>query len=109
MSGSDHHLNNQAEEPARRSSGAGSDQHLYNQAERLEAARAPRASDQHLGSRTRSASVPFSRPEDLAMRAILAAEAERYVDQQQDRGESNSTGDESSAEFVPGSRHMPAR
>lgn len=46
---------------------------------------------------------------ELAFRAALAHQAERYVEQQKDRAESNSTGDESSDEFVPGSRHMPVK
>ena len=46
---------------------------------------------------------------ELAYRAAAAHQAEQYVEQQKQRAESNSTGVESSDEFVPVSRHMPVR
>jgi hypothetical protein len=47
-----------------------------------------------------------SNSSDASYRAAQAAEAERYVEQQQDRAESNSSYDD---EFLPGSHHVPSR
>jgi hypothetical protein len=46
---------------------------------------------------------------ELAYRAAAAHQAEQYVEQLKDRAKSNSTGVESSDQFVPGSRHMPVK
>jgi hypothetical protein len=154
--GSDQHLNNQAEEIARASAGAGSDQHLNNQAAELareqrayQAASArltaqaeqversahlegqaktysgtdvPTNSDANLpnafeaGNRAAQMAQAEAYVEqqqdraesssyDASNRAAQAAEAERYVEQQQDRAESGSYG----GEFLPGGHHVPSR
>jgi hypothetical protein len=123
--GSDQHLVNQAEELARAATGsAGSDQHLVNQAEELaRAATGSVGSDQHLNNaaaelarqqrayqaasdRLTGQAEQYERSVAAGNRAALMAEAESYVQQQQDRAESiNGYG----GEFVPGSRHMPTR
>src|SRR5215207_8341305 len=128
--GSDTHLYNQAEEIAGRSASVsrGSDTHLYNQAEEI-AGRS--ASAQQIerqakldgsaktygvssGNRAALAAEAERYVEQLeanatsqSNRAALAAEAERYVEQLEANAESTQLS--SSAEFVPGTRHMPVR
>jgi hypothetical protein len=126
--GSDQHLNNQAEEIARASAGAGSDQHLNNQAAELAreqrayqaaSARLTAQAEQversaHLERQAHTYSgtgVPTNSDANLpnafeaGNRAAQMAQAEAYVQQQQDRAESNSY----DGEFLPGSRHVPTR
>jgi hypothetical protein len=122
--GSDQHLVNQAEELARASAGAGSDQHLVNQAEELARASAGAGSDQHLNNqatelarqqrsyqaasaRLTGQAEQYQRSVEAGNRAAQMAQAESYVQQQQDRAESGNGG--AGDEFVPGSRHMPTR
>ncbi len=126
--GSDQHLKNQAEEIARASAGAGSDQHLYNQAAELAreqrayqaaSARLTAQAEQversaHLEGQANTYSgtdVPTNSDANLpnafeaGNRAAQMAQAEAYVEQQQDRAESSSY----EGEFLPGSRHVPTR
>jgi hypothetical protein len=127
--GSDQHLVNQAEELARASvEVAGSDQHLVNQAEELARASVEVAgSDQHLtnlaaeltreqrsnqaaSARLTAQAEQYERSVKAGNLAAQMAQAEAYVQQQQDRAEANSgENDGSDDEFVPGSRHMPTR
>jgi hypothetical protein len=102
--GSDQHLVNQAEELARASAGAGSDQHLNNQAAEL--ARQQR-SYQAASARLTGQAEQYQRSVEAGNRAAQMAQAESYVQQQQDRAESGNGG--AGDEFVPGSRHMPTR
>ena len=102
--GSDQHLVNQAEELARASAGAGSDQHLNNQAAEL--ARQQR-SNQAASARLTGQAEQYQRSVEAGNRSAQMAQAESYVQQQQDRAESGNGG--AGDEFVPGSRHMPMR
>jgi hypothetical protein len=122
--GSDQHLANKAEELARASAVAGSDQHLNNKAEELARASAVAGSDQHLNNkaaeltrqqrsyqaasaRLTAQAEQYERSVEAGNRAAQMAQAESYVQQQQDRADSANGG--SGDEFVPGSRHMPTR
>jgi hypothetical protein len=122
--GSDQHLANKAEELARASVVAGSDQHLNNKAEELARASAVAGSDQHLNNkaaeltrqqrsyqaataRLTAQAEQYERSVEAGNRAAQMAQAESYVQQQQDRADSGNGG--SGDEFVPGSRHMPTR
>jgi hypothetical protein len=127
--GSDQHLTNQAEELARASAGAGRDHHQYNTA--AEKARPPRANEA-ASDRLTAQAEQYERSVEAGNRAAQMAQAESYVQQQQDRAagsqavqmtktpayvrwlqdwaEANSSGNGGSGdEFVPGSRHMPTR
>ncbi len=118
--GSDQHLSNQAEELARQRAEqqlldrqAGSDQHLSIQAAELaQEQRAYQAASARLTAQAeqveRSAHLEgqantYSR--EAGNRAAQMAQAEAYVEQQQDRAESSSY----DGEFLPGSRHVPTR
>jgi hypothetical protein len=125
--GSDQHLSNQAEELARQRAEqqlldrqAGSDQHLNNQAAELaQQQRAYQAASARLTAQAeqveRSAHLEgqaktysgtnLPNAFEAGNRAAQMAQAEAYVQQQQDRAESNSY----DGEFLPGSRHMPTR
>jgi hypothetical protein len=147
--GSDQHLNNMAEELARPSASAGSDQHLNNMAEELARPSASAGSDQHLNNRAAELSreqrsyeaasarltaqaEQYERAVQAGNRAAQMAQAESYVNQQQDRvvsnraaqmaqaqsyvweqqhrADSNSNGNDSyDGDFLPGSRHVPTR
>ena len=125
--GSDQHLVNRAEELARASASVGSDQHLANKAEELARASASVGSDQHLTNKAaeltrqerayRAASArltaqaeQYERSVEAGNRAAQMAQADAYVQQQQDRAASNSSGNDTYAgEFLPGSRHVPTR
>ena len=105
--GSDQHLANQAEELARASASAGSDQHLNNRAAELtRQARAYRAASARLTAQAEQ----YERSVEAGYRAALKAQADAYVQQQQDRAASTSSGgDAFGGEFLPGSRHVPVR
>jgi hypothetical protein len=131
--GSDQHLNNQAEEIARASASAGSDQHLNNQAaeiasqqanraasarltgqaeqmQRVQAARLAAQAEQHEWSAHLEGQANTYSGIELGNRAAQMAQAEQYVEQLQDRAESNSSGNDSyDDDFLPGSRHVPVR
>jgi N-acetylmuramoyl-L-alanine amidase CwlA len=106
--GSDQHLVNQAEELARASvEVAGSDQHLTNMAAELTR---EQRSYQAASARLTAQAEQYERSVKAANLAAQMAQAEAYVQQQQDRAEANSgDNDGSDDEFVPGSRHMPTR
>ncbi|MGH9288513.1 MAG: hypothetical protein ACRD0V_09550, partial [Acidimicrobiales bacterium] len=132
--GSDQHLSNQAKEIARASASVGSDQHLINQAEEIARAselageqRAYQAASAkvtaqaeqvewsaHLEGQANTYSgtdVPTNSDANLpnafeaGNRAALMAQAEAYVEQQQDRAESSSY----EGEFLPGGHHVSSR
>ena len=86
--GSDQHLANQAEELARASASAGSDQHLGNQAAEL--ARQARV-NQAASDRLTAQAEQYQRSSSVAVsnRAAQMAQAEAYVEQQQDRASEN--------------------
>jgi hypothetical protein len=103
--GSDQHLANQAEELARASASAGSDQHFNNRAAELaNQQRANQAASDRLTAQAEQ--YERSSPAAVSNRAAQIAQADAYVQQQQDRAES---GNGYGGEFVPGSRHMPTR
>jgi membrane-bound lytic murein transglycosylase len=106
--GSDQHLVNQAEELARASvEVAGSDQHLTNMAAELTR---EQRSYQAASARLTAQAEQYERSVKAGNRAAQMAQAEAYVQQQQDRAETNSgENGGSDDEFVPGSRHMPTR
>jgi cell division septum initiation protein DivIVA len=106
--GSDQHLVNQAEELARASvEVAGSDQHLTNLAAELTR---EQRSNQAASARLTAQAEQYERSVKAGNLAAQMAQAEAYVQQQQDRAEANSgENDGSDDEFVPGSRHMPTR
>jgi N-acetylmuramoyl-L-alanine amidase CwlA len=106
--GSDQHLVNQAEELARASvEVAGSDQHLTNMAAELTR---EQRSYQAASARLTGQAEQYERSVKAGNRAAQMAQAEAYVQQQQDRAEANSgENGGSDDEFVPGSRHMPTR
>jgi hypothetical protein len=106
--GSDQHLVNQAEELARASvEVAGSDQHLTNMAAELTR---EQRSYQAASARLTAQAEQYERSVKAGNLAAQMAQAEAYVQQQQDRAEANSgENDGSDDEFVPGSRHMPTR
>ena len=102
--GSDQHLANKAEELARASAVAGSDQHLNNKAAELTR---QQRSYQAASARLTAQAEQYERSVEAGNRAAQMAQAESYVQQQQDRADSGNGG--SGDEFVPGSRHMPTR
>ena len=103
--GSDQHLTNQAEELARASASAGSDQHFNNRAAELaNQQRAYQAASDRLTAQAEQ--YERSSPAAVSNRAAQMAQADAYVQQQQDRAEN---GNGYGGEFVPGSRHMPTR
>ena len=102
--GSDQHLANKAEELARASAVAGSDQHLNNKAAELTR---QQRSYQAASARLTAQAEQYERSVEAGNRAAQMAQAESYVQQQQDRADSVNGG--SGDEFVPGSRHMPTR
>ena len=136
--GSDQHLNNKAvelaqEQRAFRAASVGSDQHLNNQAAEIASQRANRAASDRLtgqaeqiqraeAARLAAQAERFERSAHLegqantysgievGNRAAQMAQAEQYVQQQQDRADSNSSGNDSdNDDFLPGSRHVPVR
>jgi hypothetical protein len=134
--GSDQHLNNKAvelaqEERAYRAATAsfGSDQHLNNKAAEIASQRANRAASDRLtgqaeqiqraeAARVAAQAERFERSAHLegqantysgievGNRAAQMAQAEQYVQQLQDRAESNSSGNDSDDDFLPGSHHL---
>jgi membrane-bound lytic murein transglycosylase len=108
VAGSDQHLVNQAEELARASvEVAGSDQHLTNMAAELTR---EQRSYQAASARLTAQAEQYERSVKAGNRAAQMAQAETYVQQQQDRAEANPGENGGSGdEFVPGSRHMPMR
>ena len=102
--GSDQHLANKAEELARASAVSGSDQHLNNKAAELTR---QQRSYQAASARLTAQAEQYERSVEAGNRAAQMAQAESYVQQQQDRADSGNGG--SGDEFVPGSRHMPTR
>ena len=135
--GSDQHLNNRAvelaqEERAFRAASVGSDQHLNNKAAEIASQRANRAASDRLtgqaeqiqraeAARLAAQAERFERSAHLegqantysgievGNRAAQMAQAEQYVQQQQDRAESNSSGNYSDDDFLPGSHHVSVR
>jgi hypothetical protein len=127
--GSDQHLNNMAEELARPSASAGSDQHLNNRAAELSR---EQRSYEAASARLTAQAEQYERAVQAGNRAAQMAQAESYVNQQQDRvvsnraaqmaqaqsyvweqqhrADSNSNGNDSyDGDFLPGSRHVPTR
>jgi phage gp16-like protein len=120
--GSDRHLNNRAEELATRelayraALARQGERYVEQQKDRAEElatrelayrAALARQGERYVEQQKDRAEELATR--ELAYRAALARQGERYVEQQKDRAESNSAGDKSSDEFVPGSRHMPVK
>jgi hypothetical protein len=122
--GSDQHLNNQAAEIASQRANRAASARLTGLAEQMQSAQAARLAAQaeqyersaHLEGQANTYSggaVPTNSDANLpnafeaGNRAAQLALAEGYVEQQQDRAESNSSGYDD--EFLPGSRHVPTR
>ena len=127
--GSDQHLNNMSEELARVSASAGSDQHLNNMSAELSR---EQRSYQAASARLTGQAEQYERAVKAGNRAAQMAQAESYVQQQQDRAEpsravqmtktpayvwgwqhraeGNADGNDSyDDDFLPGSRHVPTR
>ncbi|HKA83964.1 MAG TPA: hypothetical protein VKD21_08875, partial [Acidimicrobiales bacterium] len=127
--GSDQHLSNMSGELARVSASAGSDQHLANRASELSR---EQRSYKAASDRLTAQAEQYERAVQAGNRAALKAQAESYVQQQQDRAEStravqmteapayvwqqqhradgSSDGNDSyDDDFLPGSRHVPTR
>ena len=105
--GSDQHLNNKAEELASASASAGSDQHLNNTAEEIaQQQRAYQAASARLSGQAEQYKLSV----ESGNLAAQMSQAESYAQQQQDRADSNSSGDDSYGDdFLLGSRHVPTR
>jgi hypothetical protein len=130
--GSDQHLSNMSEELARVSASAGSDQHLSNRAAELSR---EQRSYQAASDRLTAQAEQYERAVQAGNRAAMKAQAESYVQQQQDRAESVSgsraiqmtqspayvwglqhradtssdANDSYDDDFLPGSHHVPTR
>jgi hypothetical protein len=130
--GSDQHLANMSEELARVSAGAGSDQHLNNRSAELSR---EQRSNQAASDRLTGQAEQYERAVEAGNRAAQMAQAESYVQQQQDRAVSSSgnraaqmaqaqsyvwelehraegnadSNDSYDDDFLPGSRHVPTR
>ena len=112
--GSDQHLSNKAAEIASQRANRAASARLTGQAEQMQRAEAARLAAQaeqversaHLeGQANTYSGTNVPNVFEAGNRAAQMAQAEAYVEQQQDRAESNSY----DGEFLPGSRHVPVR